>query len=246
MSEHFRCGDNAALVGYLYDDCGPEEQRAIAAHVLLCATCAEELEALSATRAQLLSWTPPHAELDFRIVSDAPRAKVVRPARWWQQPMPAWGQAVAAVLIFGVGLSIGAIRGSLLRTATSPQPGSSRASAPAATVSANDLAVLEERLRAEMRQLQTASTSTAPASPAAGDTQMLARVRALIQESEERQQRELALRTTEIVRDFDAQRRGDLVKIERTFGQMEGTTGVQVEQQRQMLNYLMRVSQGGR
>jgi hypothetical protein len=75
---------------------------------------------------------------------------------------------------------------------------------------------------------------------------MLARVRALIQESEERQQRELALRTTEIVRDFDAQRRGDLVKIERTFGQMEGTTGVQVEQQRQMLNYLMRVSQGGR
>jgi hypothetical protein len=45
------------------------------------------------------------------------------------------------------------------------------------------------------------------------------------------------------VRDFDAQRRVDLTKIERTLGQMDGTTGVEVEQQRQMLNYLMRVSQ---
>ena len=57
------------------------------------------------------------------------------------------------------------------------------------------------------------------------------------------QQRELALRTAEVVRDLDSQRRGDLARIERTFGQMEGTNNVQVEQQRQMLNYLMRVSQ---
>ena len=65
----------------------------------------------------------------------------------------------------------------------------------------------------------------------------------MIQESEQRQQHELALRTAEVVGDFDAQRRVDLTKIERTLGQMDGTTGVEVEQQRQMLNYLMRVSQ---
>jgi len=67
----------------------------------------------------------------------------------------------------------------------------------------------------------------------------------MIQESEQRQQRELALRTAEIVRDFDAQRQGDLTRIERAMGQMDGTTGVEVAQQRQMLNYLMRVSQRG-
>jgi hypothetical protein len=72
---------------------------------------------------------------------------------------------------------------------------------------------------------------------------LLQQVRAMIQDSEKRQQQELALRTAEVIRDFDTQRRGDLARIEQTFGQMEGTTGAQVEQQRQMLNYLMRVSQ---
>ena len=67
----------------------------------------------------------------------------------------------------------------------------------------------------------------------------------MIQDSEQRQQRELALRTAEVVRDFDAQRKDDLSRIERTMGQMDGTTGVEVAQQRQMLNYLMRVSQRG-
>jgi hypothetical protein len=48
-----------------------------------------------------------------------------------------------------------------------------------------------------------------------------------------------------MVRDFGAQRNEDLSRIERTFGQMDGTTGVEVAQQRQMINYLMRVSQRG-
>ena len=84
-----------------------------------------------------------------------------------------------------------------------------------------------------------------PATASAGDAQIFERVRAMVQESEQRQQRELALRTAEIVRDFDAQRQGDLARIERAMGQMDGTTGVEVAQQRQMLNYLMRVSQRG-
>ena len=67
----------------------------------------------------------------------------------------------------------------------------------------------------------------------------------MIDDSEQRQQRELALRAAEMVRDFGAQRNDDLARIERTFGQMDGTTGVEVAQQRQMINYLMRVSQRG-
>ena len=68
-------------------------------------------------------------------------------------------------------------------------------------------------------------------------------MRALIEESEQRQQRELALRTAQVVRDFDSQRRVDLAQIQRSFGQIEGLTGAEVREQRQMLDYLMRVSE---
>jgi hypothetical protein len=116
------------------------------------------------------------------------------------------------------------------------------ASAPAERVTAASLDALERRLRDEIAQLRpSAPDSTAALGPV--DDQLLARVRALIDESERRQQRELALRTQQIVRDFDSQRRVDLEQIQRNFGQIEGLTNAEVREQRQMLNYLMRVSQ---
>lgn len=244
MSQTFTCGDHGALVSYLYDECEPNERRTISAHVAVCSTCAEELTSLSATRERLATWTPPDAQLGFRIVSGAPASTVLRPARWWRQPMPAWAQAVAAGLIFATGVTLGALRG------TSPSVAATASSttriAPVAVntaaVTHGDLAALEQRLRSDMARMRTAS---GPATTVTGEAQMLERVRAMIQDSEQRQQRELALRTAEVVRDFDAQRRVDLTRIERTLGQMDGTTGVEVEQQRQMLNYLMRVSQRG-
>jgi hypothetical protein len=257
MSETFTCGDHGALVSYLYDECAPNERRAISTHVAICRECAEELTSLGATREQLATWTPPGAQLGFRIVSDSPSSNILRPSRWWQKPMPAWAQAAAAALIFATGVTLGALRG-----VTSPADRGPTGSAPqqanATTLAANttsvtraDLAALEQRLRSELSQGRSASTTvsasntsdTAAAAP--GDARILERVRAMVQDSEQRQQRELALRTAEVVRDFDAQRRDDLTRIERTMGQMDGTTGVEVAQQRQMLNYLMRVSQRG-
>jgi hypothetical protein len=79
------------------------------------------------------------------------------------------------------------------------------------------------------------------ADPTARDIS-LERVRALIAESEQRQQRELALRLTQFGRDFDQQRRTDLVRINQGFGQFEGRTGAEIARQRQMLDYIMRVS----
>ena len=249
MGETFICGDHGALVTYLYDECTPTERRAIAAHMAICHACAEELIALGVTREQLAMWTPPEAQLGFRIVSDAPRSNALRLMRWWQQPMPAWAQAAAAVLIFTTGVALGALRGmtqSAERRAGELPPRSN------ATVAANgvnvspltraDLAAVEQRLRAEMSQPH-ASAPNVSTSPA--DARILDRVRVMIDESEQRQRRELALRAAELVRDFDAQRNVDLARIERTLGQMDGTTGVEVAQQRQMLNYLMRVSQRG-
>jgi hypothetical protein len=241
MSFKHDCHNKAALVEYLYDECAPAERAAIAAHLAMCTDCAEDLSTLRATRTELAAWSPPETKLGFRIVSDAPPASVIRPARWWSRPLPAWAQAAAAVLIFAAGAGLGMWQGA------SPTPlpiAATSSSGASSAVSRQDVAALEQRLRSEMAQqpLRAATAPHADDSSSAGAA-MLQQVRALIAESEQRQRRELALRTAEVIRDFDTQRRGDLARIERTFGQMEGATSAQVEQQRQMLNYLMRVSQ---
>jgi len=243
MTLIYECGNQEALIGYLYYECEPAERAAVAAHLAICPHCAAEAEAFRATRGSLAAWTPPEAQLGFRIVSDAVPDHVIRPARWWRQPLPAWAQAAAAVLIFGVGAGLGALRGSAGNATPATAALSVTAPAGPAAISAQDLSALEARLRSEMQQLRpvAATTSHETAAPVAGPS--LDQVRALIAESEQRQQRELAVRTAEVIRDFDTQRRGDLARIEQTFGRMEGTTGAQVEQQRQLLNYLMRVSQ---
>jgi hypothetical protein len=251
MSETFTCGDHGALVSYLYDECAPDERRAISAHVAICSACAEELTLLGATREQLATWTPPDAQLGFRIVSEAPsasapalrrdRLNVVRPPQWWRKPLPAWAQAAAAAAIFATGLTLGMMRGAG-PAARGPQ-GSALQANVSAPITRADLVALEQRLRSEMSQARPAATPVVAATPA--DAHLLDRVRVMIDESEQRQRRELALRAAEMVRDFDVQRNDDLARIERTLGQMDGTTGIEVAQQRQMLNYLMRVSQRG-
>jgi anti-sigma factor RsiW len=248
MSETYTCGDHGVLVSYLYDECTPAERRAIAAHLVMCGACAEELITLGATREQLASWTPPDAQLGFRIGPEDSKSNVLRPARWWRQPMPAWAQAAAAIVIFATGMMLGTLRG-VMQPAGGQGPAMARSNttvaanaSTAAAITRADLVALEQRLRSEMSQTR-ATTQNVAASPA--DARILERVRVMIDESEQRQRRELALRSAELVRDFDAQRNVDLARIERTLGQMDGTTGVEVAQQRQMLNYLMRVSQRG-
>ena len=248
MSNTFQCGDNSTLVAYMYDECEPGECGAIAAHVALCGACAAELAALESTRVQLMAWTPPDTDLGF-VVTRPPAigasevaSEAAQPrASWFARPMPAWAQVAAAVVIFGAGLSLGVVDGTVRGTVggtvggTAPSaPGAAVATAPggaASAVSASDLTALEQRLRREMAQ--------------ASEAQVLARVRALIEESEQRQHRELALRTADIMRDVDSQRGADLAQIQRNFGQMEGVTSAEVREQRQLLNYLMRVSQQG-
>jgi anti-sigma factor RsiW len=244
MTQTFECGDNAALVGYLYDECEPDERVAIAAHLGVCGACAAEVAALGATRLQLAAWTPPQSDLGFRIVSEPQTARVLRPARWWQQPVPGWAQAAAAIVIFGVGLSLGVLRGTAPAPAA-PPAGVAAGVSPAASVSRADLAALEQRLRNEMmQQVRTASSQAHPVAAASpSEAQLLTRVRALIDESEQRQRRELALRTADLVREADAQRQFDLARIQRVFGQFEGTAGLEIQRQRQDLNNLIRVSQ---
>jgi len=253
MSQTFQCGDNTALVGYLYDECEASERAAIDAHVAICAACAAELAALRSTRMSLVSWTPPESNLGFQIVRQPqpifeprttapPKHQTSESRPWYGRSVPAWAQAVAATLIFAAGLSLGVARGIMPATAT---PDAAPAAASQGAPSATDLQALERRLRAEIASIQPASPGVRADVPVAStsEEQLLARVRTLIEESERRQQRELALRTAQVMRDVESQRQVDLAQIQNSFGQIEGLTGAEVREQRQMLNYLIRASE---
>jgi hypothetical protein len=255
MSLDYQCGDPSALTSYLYDECEPAERCAIEAHLAICTTCAEEVEALRATRARLASWAPPTGALGFRIVASSPKpasepdpAPVLTSPRWWQRPLPAWAQAAAAVLIFtsgalmGVGVTRPSVPPDSASTIVSERP-TDAIPMRTAGVSPADLAALEDRLRSEFVKARQADGHLRPVRAAVSEEQLMQQVRELVAESEQRQQRELAFRTAQVVRDLDSQRQVDLARIERTMGQMEGAAGVEVRQQRQMLNYLIRAAQ---
>jgi len=62
---------------------------------------------------------------------------------------------------------------------------------------------------------------------------LLQRVRAMIDQSESRQQRELALRLSQVAGEVDAQHQADLLRIQQDFGR-----------QQEMMDYLVKTSGG--
>src|SRR6188768_516484 len=102
----FRCGDGEALMTYVYGESSPAERDAIAAHVARCVACADEVAAIGSTREQLAAWAPPARPLGFQITRreeltaesesvvtpPGTPATVLRPAAWWNRPLPAWAQ----------------------------------------------------------------------------------------------------------------------------------------------------------
>jgi len=184
-----------------------------------------------------------------------PIAQSARPAarQSWLPDVPAWAQAAAAILILGAAAGIANLDvrydkdGLTVRTGWSP-PVTTRvesANPRADAVSRAELVALEERLKNEVRALQTSAHADSDAAPArtALDADQLRRVRTLLDESEKRQQNELALRVGELLRDVNAQRQADLVRIDRSLGLVENNLGVEVLKQRERVNYLMRVNQ---
>jgi hypothetical protein len=253
--------DEAALVAYLYDECDAGERRRIEDHLAACARCALEVRDMRSVREALGEWTPPDARLGFRIVADRPAS----PPRWWRaRPLPVWAQAAAAVFLFAAGAAVSqldvryagggltirsrwasqsarsaqtaAVVGGASVASTAGAAGSVRPVAADPVGTGDATALAEERLRRDL------NASPAPAS-AQGQDALLRRVQAMIEASEQRQQRELALRLAQVVRDVEAQRRADLLRVDQNLGQLEGQTGAAVAEQRELLNYLVRVSQ---
>lgn len=253
----------------LYDDFEPAadpSREMLEAHVLACATCLAEYEALGGVRAQLAAWTAPDVPLGFKVV------RAAEPLTW-RQTFTDWSMrgaralpaAAAAIVVLGGAAALARLdvrydQGGLsVRTgwgSTSPAPASGNDAAAAAL--RHELA----SLRGEIARLGAASaaTVTATSGPLAGDppaatpvavtasgTQsamtsaqgaaLLRSFRQALDESELRQQQNLQLRISEVTRDFDLQRRQDLVQIEQGFGRVD-------TQRQQMLDYIRRVSLG--
>ena len=243
------------LIAYLYDDIDPAERAAFDAHLADCARCRHDLAALGGVRRRLASWEPPQVvRLKSSVASPSPQPPV--PSAWWRS-LPVWAQVAAALLVLGVsagaanldvrydanGLSVRT--GWLKPASAASAETATRATAvntirPVRMVNEDQLAALAQQLRGEMRTMAAAQT---PRTISASDADTLRRVRALIEESEKREQAELALRVAQVLRDVNAQRQADLTKIDRNLGLIQNSTGVEILKQREAVNYLLRVSQ---
>jgi len=260
MNQTHECGNPDVLMSYLYAEGDQRERGAFEAHLRTCERCAGELADLRSVRVELAAWTPPEALLDFRIVRDpAPRRRFA----WLAVPdLPAWAQFAAATLVVGVAVGLSGLEVNYSQAAGLSVRAGWRTPAPTAPVQAApesgdaapwtaDLAALRQELRSERPQAVQASTPapsdgglrvTNTAKPLS-DEEFMARVRPLLDARETRLQREMAVRIAQVVRDMDTQRRADMARVADGIGVLEGRTGAAVASQREMMNYLMRVSQ---
>lgn len=263
MTEQTTCESKDLLITYLYDEVTDAERQAAEAHLANCADCRADLDAFTGVRTALTEWDAPALGVHFRVVAEPAERKRTWPRWWTAVPM-----AAAAVLVLaaaaalanlevrrdagGVVLRTGWGRGDAVTTASQASSGSpatstlSVASATAPEAWRTELAALEQRLLRELSK--PAATSAATATPAAGatrlsDQDLLRRVQQLIDEAELRQQRNLALRMTEVSRDAAVQREADLVQIRQGLGRLEGRSEAEAARAREMMNYIVRVSQ---
>jgi hypothetical protein len=246
--------DQDALLNYLYEEGDAAERLKVARHLQDCAACSVAVLEFQSVRGMLADWTPPPVKLGFRIVED-PKDGASTQRRWIPaRRLPVAAQAAAAVLLFGAGMAVSQLQvryaDGALTVATRPTETQTADAAPGAqppfvpaTAAKKDIILTGEvakpensELRAMEQQLKTALNGRADANV------ILRSVRAMIDQSEARQQRELALRLADVVRDFDTQRRADLLQVQQNFGQLEGQTGQEVAHQRELLNYLVRTS----
>ena len=245
-----------ALLDYLYEEGDPAERLKTAKHLQECAACAVAVLELQNVRGMLRGWTPPASELGFRIVQDgsmsapatspSPSPEEQGRGGWWRgwgagTPQPksrAFGfvQAAAAVLLFIAGMAVSQLNVDYGAGAVTVR---ARATMPPANVRKTSITLPVERQfvpgRAPtLEEIDRLIAQRLESNPSAADSERLfQRVRAMLDQSEQRQQRELALRLSQFSREVDTQHQADVLKIQQDFGQ-----------QQEALEYLVRTSGG--
>jgi hypothetical protein len=245
------------LMGYVYGEIGPADQAIFELHVAVCSTCRDEIAELQGIRAGLRGWAPP--ERGAGVAFADPRVSSRRDVRAWRD-VPVWLQTAAALLVVGVAAGAANLNikydhdGFTVRTGwLTPAPVQNSTTVQSGSASGigqsmpwrPELAAFERQLRADFELSRVKQPAARPVSgPSAASADDLRRMRSLIAESERKEERELALRIAEVVRDMQTERQADLVKIERSLGVIQNNTGVEMMRNRQLLNTLaVRVSQ---
>ncbi|RPI50189.1 MAG: zf-HC2 domain-containing protein [Acidobacteria bacterium] len=234
--------NHEALLDYLYEEGDPAERLKIATHLQECAPCSVAVLEFQSIRGMLRDWTPPASALGYRVVRDGDVSPAGNPgarSRWWPGPalhQARGAQAVAAVLLFAAGMAVSQLRmdygdGALIvrtRQAASP-PGLQSVSARTSSIPlpAEHVGGVGRELLSPLEPQNASSVDT---------EQLLQRVRAMIDQSEQRQQRELALRLSQVASEVDTQHQADLLRIQQSMGQ----------QQDDFMNYLVRTSGGAK
>jgi hypothetical protein len=226
----YRGNREETLIAYLYDAAEAGERAAFEAHLAACGTCRHELEELRLVRTELGQWAPPEPAAGW--LSDRAAysgSNVIRRRTWGLalREMPVWAQAAAAVLLLGVAAGAANLnvnyddRGLTVRTgwmaapSATDAPGRPASATPVSMANADapwrvELAALERQLR---NDLKPAVQVSGRERDDAGDAAIMRRVRALVDESEKKQMRELALRIAEGAN----QRYADLRSIQLNF-----------------------------
>ena len=263
MSTVRTCPGGETLVGLLYDDFEPGASPSrddLLAHVRECATCSAELESLGGVRMQLAAWTAPDVPLGFEVVrTGKPRPLGWRQtfAAWQQRSLHALPAAAAAIIVLGGALALARLDVRYDQSGLTVRTGWGHAAD--AAPGGDDAALRRElaALRGEVQRLGAAATGSVAAAsiaPTAADPlavpvsttassaftasqtdALWKRFRQALDESEVRQQANLQLRINEVTRDFDLQRRQDLVQVEQGFGRLD-------TQRQQILDQIRRVS----
>ena len=255
--------DKTDLVSYLYDDLDAAARERFERHLRGCAECRDELDALRGLRSTLSAWTPPQPELAFQIIDQrmaSPRTNTTLPRRagwraWWT---PAAGLAAAAALVLAAASAVAHVEvrygadGFSVRTgwnANPAVPSAARVPSPAPSQDEQRLEAAYANVERRLADLESASRAAAAspiraasqttAADRQSDVEMLSRVRDLLAQSESRQQRELALRIAQVLRDVDAQRTADLARIQQGLGKIDAMTTADAAAHRELANYLI-------
>lgn len=240
-----------ALVDYLYEEGDPAARLKIARHLQTCATCSVAVLEFQTVRGMLSEWRPPASQLGFRIVQDQPSQSPAPSRAWWvpSSRLGVWAQAAAAVLLFAAGVAVSQLNINYADGALTVGTPSTESNAPAIRNASIELTPEVGSEPGGSQAVVSGLSQTPPASATNTNNtdikQLLQRVRSMIEQSEVRQQRELALRLSQVAREVDTQHKADLMRIQQNLGRFEMQTGAQIDQQQQqIMDYLVRTSGG--
>jgi anti-sigma factor RsiW len=242
-----------ALLDYLYEEGDPTERLKIAKHLQECAACSVAVLEFQNVRGMLRYWTPPGSALGFRVVQDGafsptsvasptPSAAVNQGARSgaWLAWLPStsqripWRQAAAAVVLFVAGMAVSQVT---VHYEEGRVVVSGRSAGPVVNARGSSITLAPQTASGVTSPNPSVTPQPVPTDRDQVDTELLLqRVRSMIDQSEQRQQRELALRLSQVTREVDTQHQADLLRIQQDFGHQQEAT----------MDYLVRTSGGAK